>query len=78
MMFLYKWNVVWVWLSATENLNSFWDKENALEAGTQIRQHNNIQMASLHDDDAALASPVHRPWTTEPLPFAFIHTLFCI
>lgn len=48
-------NEMIVWLSATKNFSTW--AENALEAGTQIRQHNNIQMVSLHDDDTALAIP---------------------
>lgn len=44
-----------VWLSAPKNFSAW--AENALEAGTQIRQHNNIQMVSLHDHDTAFAIP---------------------
>lgn len=32
-------------------------KQNALETGNQIRRRNNIQMVSLHDDDAAFIEP---------------------
>lgn len=37
------------------SMNGRLGKGNALGAGSGIRRRNNIQMASLHDDDAALA-----------------------
>lgn len=60
----------WVLQRSSETV---WVESNVLEAGTQIRQSNNIQMVSLHDDDTALArpaSPVPCPWIIKHLFFA--------